>query len=326
MGNRKYKEIEIGDKYGNWTVIAEGKTKTSKKGYRRYWTCKCSCEYETIKEVREDGLQNGTSSGCNKCGHKIDLTGKSFGYLTVLGINDEVHTNYNHTFYNVRCKCGNELVVRTDSLTSGSTISCGCKNKEHIDLVGLKFGKLTVLEFANRINYSKIKDYNCAVNLWKCECDCGNIIIVRQGDLLTNHTLSCGCEVRSHGEIKIAKLLNNWNIRYIEQFRFDDCKYKNSLPFDFAIVDKNNIPYLLCEFDGEFHYKPVKIGNITDTEALNNYQQCKIRDEIKNRYCKINKIPLIRINYDDYYDGNLEYILFDQLIKYGAIEELKIAI
>ena len=66
-----------------------------------------------------------------------------------------------------------------------------------------------------------LKDYKTSVNIWMCECDCGNIINVRQGDLLREHTCSCGCLQRSRGEITIATYLNQWNIRYIEQYRFD---------------------------------------------------------------------------------------------------------
>lgn len=51
------------------------------------------------------------------------------------------------------------------------------------NLVGQKFGRLTVLEYAERKN-----------NRWyfKCQCDCGNICIVCGEDLKKN-TKSCGC-------------------------------------------------------------------------------------------------------------------------------------
>ena len=71
---RKHPKINIGDKYNNWTVIGEGTKIRSKNEYRNYWLCKCSCEYETIKEVREDGLIDGKSKRCKKCSLKNDLT------------------------------------------------------------------------------------------------------------------------------------------------------------------------------------------------------------------------------------------------------------
>lgn len=318
---KKYKDIEIGDKFERWTVIGKGKTVKNVKGYRIYWICQCSCESKTTKEVREDGLLNNTSKGCSKCAHIKDLTGLTFGDLKVLQINRDVHTDYNHTFYDVQCKCGKIYPVRSDTLTCGTATNCGCNNLEHEDLVGRKFGKLTVLEYLYRFKYSEIKDYRASVNLWLCECECGNIITKRQSDLIGRNTCSCGCEVRSNGEKLITNLLERWKIKYKEQYRFDDCKYKNTLPFDIVIV-KNNKICCAIEFDGEFHYIPVQFHNTTYEQAKENLITTHIRDEIKNQYCKNNSIPLIRIPYWELYDNNLEYILFDELIKCGVIEEI----
>ena len=289
--NRKYNKMSIGDKYGEWSIIAKGKT----KGNKNYWICKCSCEYETIKEIREDGLLNGTSSACRKCGHKKYLTGQQFGYLTVIRLNKDKKSGYTHTFYDVKCKCGTEFTVRSDSLTCGVTTSCGCKQQEYEDLTGQKFGLLTVLGYVERFSYSDIKDYKTSVNIWKCECNCGNIINVRQGDLLREHTYSCGCSQRSRGEIKIADNLTQWNIKYIEQYRFDDCKYKNPLPFDFVLLDENNKVCCAIEYDGEFHYNSIKWGDMTQEEADENLRTTHIRDNIKSEYCLINNIPTFSI-------------------------------
>ena len=58
-----------------------------------------------------------------------------------------------------------------------------------IDLTGQKFNKLTVLE-RDYTNPDKKRAY------WKCQCDCGNIIITRGESLRTGHTKSCGkCKV-----------------------------------------------------------------------------------------------------------------------------------
>lgn len=49
-----------------------------------------------------------------------------------------------------------------------------------------KFGKLLVLERAGSDKQRRA--------LWKCQCDCGNITIVRGTYLRSGHTISCGCE------------------------------------------------------------------------------------------------------------------------------------
>ena len=50
---------------------------------------------------------------------------------------------------------------------------------------GKKYGKLTVLEEAG---YNKDR-----AKLWKCQCDCGNIIITRKYDVIKGRSQSCGC-------------------------------------------------------------------------------------------------------------------------------------
>lgn len=54
-----------------------------------------------------------------------------------------------------------------------------------VDLVGQKFGHLTVLE------YKKVPDL--AKYYWICKCKCGNITRVKTKDLLDKKIRSCGC-------------------------------------------------------------------------------------------------------------------------------------
>ena len=56
-----------------------------------------------------------------------DLTGKRFGRLTVIGVEDN---GKRKTYYACQCDCGNVKIVRSDALLSGCTVSCGCKKKE----------------------------------------------------------------------------------------------------------------------------------------------------------------------------------------------------
>ena len=54
-----------------------------------------------------------------------------------------------------------------------------------IDLTNQRFGRLIALE---RVANNKNRV------MWKCQCDCGNIINVRGDYLRTGHTQSCGCK------------------------------------------------------------------------------------------------------------------------------------
>lgn len=110
----------------------------------------------------------------------------------------------------------------------------------------------------------------------------------------------------SKGEEKIKNFLKNNNINYTQQYKFDNCKNKNSLPFDFAIFDKQNNLKLLIEYDGELHYKTV--DRFGGKEKLKKQQ---FNDKIKTKYCKENNIPLLRIPYWDF--SNLGDILKNNL-------------
>ena len=61
-----------------------------------------------------------------------DLTNKRFGHLTVIKMNEERGPS-NKVMCTCKCDCGNTVVVMSNSLTTGKTISCGCKiqNKTH---------------------------------------------------------------------------------------------------------------------------------------------------------------------------------------------------
>ncbi len=54
------------------------------------------------------------------------------------------------------------------------------------DMTGYRSGKLVAIEYAG-------KKEGTRKMFWKCKCDCGNIIIVQQGNLHKNTTKSCGC-------------------------------------------------------------------------------------------------------------------------------------
>lgn len=57
-----------------------------------------------------------------------------------------------------------------------------------LDLVGQRFGRLLVLE---RVGASGGKYV-----LWRCRCDCGNLVEISTRDLRSRGTVSCGCSRR----------------------------------------------------------------------------------------------------------------------------------
>lgn len=57
-----------------------------------------------------------------------DLTGRQFGRLKVIGIDDSKNTR--RTFWICQCSCGNVTSSRSDALLSGAKKSCGCLKAE----------------------------------------------------------------------------------------------------------------------------------------------------------------------------------------------------
>lgn len=62
------------------------------------------------------------------------------------------------------------------------------KRKEFVDLVGHRFDKLVVTEFAGVKKYTR-----SYINVWKCRCNCGNEVTVLENTLMRNTRHSCGC-------------------------------------------------------------------------------------------------------------------------------------
>ena len=133
---------------------------------------------------------------------------------------------------------------------------------------------------------------------------------------LSNHKNGSGCptcsitNLESIGIKAIKNYLNNLKIDYIQEQTFDDCinpqtDYK--LRFDIFIESLN----LCIEFDGPQHFKAVALFG-GEEELL----KTKFRDNIKNEYCKINNINLIRISYKD---KNIEEILNERLKEYEQL-------
>jgi len=103
----------------------------------------------------------------------------------------------------------------------------------------------------------------------------------------------CNC---SKGELKIARFLENNNIKYIYQHWFKDCRSDISkrqvLKFDYYVPNRN----LLIEFDGEQHFRyGCKLGKYVTTEL--DLKRTKLRDNIKNEYATAKGIKLVRIKY-----------------------------
>jgi hypothetical protein len=113
-----------------------------------------------------------------------------------------------------------------------------------------------------------------------------------------------GCPVcnESNLEKRARKTLEKYNISFIPQKRFDDCRDQLALPFDFYLIDYN----VVCECQGIQH--TMSVDHFGGEEG---FIIRKKHDKIKKDYCIKNNIPLIEIPYWDF--KNIEQILTKEL-------------
>lgn len=270
----------IGEKYNKLTVIEKA---ANIKG-RTAWKCQCECGEFTVVTTKDLRNSNVRSCGCLK---RKDLVGQKFGKLTIVKATKD--RRHGSVVWECKCECGNTTYATTEGLRTGDNVSCGCRNLARekfsntykIDLTNKRFGKLLVLESTEQRSKK-------GEQIWKCQCDCGNICLVTTNHLTTGNTQSCGCKAGcSLGEQEIKTILEQNNIKFKQEFIFSDLPNRR---YDFALLDKNDKVIQLIEFDGEQHYIDAPFFNTTLEE------QRKI-DEEKTLFAKSKGIKLIRIPY-----------------------------
>lgn len=99
--------------------------------------------------------------------------------------------------------CGSERVLRYFKVKEiGHTFckSCAKRKRSCDDMLGKKFGRLTV------VGYSE-QHFESGGTLMNCVCDCGENVIVSASHLKSGHTTSCGC-------FRVENLLGEKNPTY----------------------------------------------------------------------------------------------------------------
>ena len=159
-----------GQRFGKLTVLR----RSDQKKY--YWVCQCDCG--NTREYNQSYLRSGKVKDCG-----CDITGQRFGKLTVLRECEE-----RKGYWLCQCECGRNYEVNAKSLQKGKVKPCRCerhRRKRNYELLGERFGKLTVLrECEERKGY------------WLCQCDCGNTREYSEKYIRSGKVQSCGCDWR----------------------------------------------------------------------------------------------------------------------------------
>lgn len=125
-------------------------------------------------------------------------TGDRIGHLTILedlgGINKKRK-------FKVRCDCGKELITTRECLRKERQF-CSARCPLYENLVGKRFGRLTVIRFVEAKSENRY---------WECKCDCGNTIVRNTHHLKA--IKSCGClalETRTKHNMSHSRLYGIW--------------------------------------------------------------------------------------------------------------------
>ena len=200
----------------------------------------------------------------------------------------------------VDCKCrlcGNVWSASANSLLQGHCCPvCGKKQAQELrkystqefqQMVSQKFPNIQIIgEYIGTHEYVKCK---CSLDGCEWESYACNIL---------NGSAQCpACNrVTSKGERAVMQFLDENNIKYFREYKFDGCKNVMDLRFDFYCYEINTA----IEYQGQQHYYPVNFDGRDWENVLVEYQKQQNRDNIKREYCKSNNIKLIELPYWEY--------------------------
>lgn len=233
--------------------------------------------------------------GCKKCGlDKVKKNNKQSLKDFIDRVNEIHKGKYNYS--KVKYKNAHSKVIITcpehgefEQLPHNHINGKGCSLCAGMDR-NITTEKM-IIKFNNKHNHK----YNYCLSNYKNNQTKIKIMCKNHGEFEQTpaaHLKGQGCPVckESKGEAEIKKFLFRNNIKFTQQYRFNDCVNIKPLPFDFYLPDYNTC----IEFNGKQHY--ISIAYWGGDKSLLLQQR---RDKIKMEYCRDNNIPLMVIKYDE---------------------------
>lgn len=277
---KKCKEIH-NDKY-DYSLVEYKNTNSKVK-----IICKDHGEFEQRASAHTSG------QGCPECKFEDKRTGLDEFLIRCKEIHGDkfdysLITEYinSNTKVKVICKKHGEFLVTPDNHINKKQ---GCSECKKLGLEG--FIEKAKDKWGDRYDYSLVEYKN---NKEKVDIICKEHGVFKQrvNDHLRGNKVGCGCPICNEpiGERIISEYMIINNINFERQKKFNGCKYKKGLSFDFYLPYFNTC----IEYNGIQHYEPVV--HFGGEKVFKNQI---IRDSIKKEYCKNNNINLIIIKYDD---------------------------
>lgn len=245
--------------------------------------------YDSLKQI------NGSTTD-----HYINNDSKMNIYINNIKLNPSSPNNFKTCIYKSIINFKKELIKNNDKfiefvgITSKNFLIAKIKTFDNgevnIDINSYNHfnkSRKNTYDYCKERGYKILRPYVGNDSKILIDFNCGHEAHwIRPSDLKQDK--KCPVCDESKGERAIRSYLENNNIDFIQEYKFENCRYKRSLPFDFYIKDYN----LCIEYDGGQHYKPISYFGGKKT-----FRNTQIRDKIKNKFCEDNGINLLRIPY-----------------------------
>lgn len=217
---------------------------------------KCGLSKSLREFYKDSQKKDGHSYSCKKCSYgyknvemnrkkkrerlELEYVGKKFGFWTVSSVFDK---GQSHIYYNCKCVCGTERVIRKTILRNNQTKSCGCNGRFFI---GKRFGMMTVIS-----DVFRKKDGRIYV---KALCDCGTEKVVMKQSLESTLTTSCGCYNKFILRSRTGEKNHNYKPELTEEERVAN-NSRGSNPryqsFRRSVLKRDGNKCVICDFRRE---------------------------------------------------------------------------
>ena len=216
---------------------------------------------------------------------------------------------------------GYKLIKEVEQVSKGTRrflVECPNGHQYEVDFSKFKIGRRCPTCQNQTFSFEYVKDYiekegyelledayvNSITEMKLRHKRCGNIVFSTFHGFKNGEKRCLYCKEKIYrGEKAIQDYLNENEIDFVTQKRFEDCKDIQTLPFDIYIPKYN----LIIEYDGEQHFD---IKHSFDKES---FWIGIYHDAIKNSYCEEKNINLLRIPFWEF--ENINKIIYQEIEK-----------
>jgi len=175
-----------------------------KSGSNKKITWICDCGREKLIKIAKVFFNQIISCGnCNLISAE-EISKRKFGKLRIKTPQDIIPGSHKKIWW--ICDCEREKLIQIDYVLLNKTVSCGqCNLITVSEIASKKFGKLRIKVPKDILPRSNKKI------AWICSC--GQEIVTRIADVLSNHTVSCG---------NCSNIVENWyfnNRKYLRRLK-----------------------------------------------------------------------------------------------------------